>query len=129
MRDGKWIYIDNISEFSVNKGYQEGYGYGTFIDIKKTSGEVEELAMTDIAYLLNDSGKTIETILKSQYIHYEPSKVKILKGFIDGKYNQDELFRRLDLYYNNADEDANNPDNTDGTADLPSIKDTPNFQK
>ena len=129
MRDGKWVYIDNISEFSVNVGYQDGYGYGTFVDIKKTSGEVEELAMTDTTYLLNDNGKTIETILKPQYIHYDPPKVKILKGFIDGKYNQGELFRRLDLYYSNAYEDADNPDDTDGTADLPSVEYTSNFQK
>lgn len=129
MREEKWHYIDNIESLSTHRGYEEEFGYGDYVDIKRTSGECQELAMTGVSYLLNDNGKTIEMITKSNIISLEPPKVKILKGFIDGKYNQGELFRRLDLYYSNAYEDADNPDDTDGTADLPSVEDTPNFQK
>lgn len=129
MREEKWHYIDNIDSLSTHTGYEEGFGYGNYVDIERTSGECQELAMTGVSYLLNDNGKTIEMITKPKIIFLESPKVKILKGFIDGKYNQGELFRRLDLYYSGADEDADNPDDTDGTADLSSIKETPNFQK
>lgn len=99
MREKMWHYIDNIESISIRTGYAYWFGFGTHIDIMRTSGECKELSLTDTAYLLNDSGKTIEMICKGEYTPYDSQKVEILKKYINGKYNQEELLEKLDNHY------------------------------
>lgn len=104
MRQYTWHYIDNVKKFSTYNGYVEEFGEGIHGNVEFLSGENLDFSFTDTAYLLNDNGKTIETISKTTFIRYDPHKVSILQKYIDGEYNREKLFEELDRYYNKDEE-------------------------
>ena len=106
LRQHNWNYIDNIKYVSVYNGYLNDFGEGTHLDIEYISGECEKISIEDTAYLLNDNGKTIETLNKGKPINYDRHKVAILMKYIKGEYNRSQLFKELDLYYSGADKEV-----------------------
>ncbi len=107
MRQLTWHYIDNIKKISTFEGYVEEFGNGIHVNANFISGENIDYSFTDTAYLLNDSGKTIEMISRGTFTHYDSHKVSILKRFIDGEYNREKLFEELDKYYSEKKENKN----------------------
>lgn len=98
-RDGIWNYIDNIKSLKTHKGYELNFGKATYIDLTLTSGESVELGVNDLTYLLNDNGKTIETLCKTKVVRYNKEKADILRKYVLEEYTKEEMIEALNDIY------------------------------
>ena len=98
-RDRIWNYIDNIKSLKTHKGYELEFGKATYIDLTLTSGEIVELGANDLVYLLNDNGKTIETICRAKVVRYNKEKADILRKYVLKEYTKEEMIEALNDMY------------------------------
>ena len=98
-RDRIWNYIDNIKSLKTRRGYELEFGKATYIDLTLTSGEIVELGANDLVYLLNDNGKTIETICRAKVVRYNKEKADILRKYVLKEYTKEEMIEALNDMY------------------------------
>ena len=98
-RDRIWNYIDNIKSLKTRKGYELEFGKATYIDLTLTSGEIVELGANDLVYLLNDNGKTIETLCRAKVVRYNKEKADILRKYVLKEYTKEEMIEALNDMY------------------------------
>ena len=98
-RDRIWNYIDNIKSLKTRRGYELEFGKATYIDLTLTSGEIVELGANDLVYLLNDNGKTIETLCRAKVVRYNKEKADILRKYVLKEYTKEEMIEALNDMY------------------------------
>ena len=98
-RDRIWNYIDNIKSLKTRRGYELEFGKATYIDLTLTSCEIVELGANDLVYLLNDNGKTIETICRAKVVRYNKEKADILRKYVLKEYTKEEMIEALNDMY------------------------------
>ena len=98
-RDCVWNYIDNIKSLKTRRGYELEFGKATYIDLTLTSGEIVELGANNLVYLLNDNGKTIETLCRAKVVRYNKEKADILRKYVLKEYTKEEMIEALNDMY------------------------------